>query len=866
MDFKSIFKKILPHLIAVAAMFMVSSVYFFPAWEGKSLQGEDVVGGYGKEREKRDFQKYENESVIWNGVIFSGMPDFIGVQYKGATQLKKLFQLPSRLGVPREVNSVFWYMIGFYILLISLGVSPKLSAGGSIAFALTSYYIIIILAGHYMKVWTLALVPPTLAGVLLCFNRKYTWGFILTAFFLALQISMAHIQMIYYFLIALIFIGAVELFYQIKENTWKQFMKTMAVVIAAALLAIAPNASRLINYYKYNDESIRGSSELTIGNEEVKTKDGLDKDYINSWSSGVSESMMIVVPNVKGGMTGQIGQDRDLLNKVPRQYRNVIGNFNKYWGNQPFSGGPNYLGAVFVLLFLIGVFTIKGRFKWAMVLPVILFYFLSLGGNFSTFTDLFIYYVPLYNKFRAPVSILAVSAILLSLFAVYTLYRIKQSPELLVKKAKLSVFKKPKPVYMIVSAGLLIFLLLNIAFPELFNSYISDAEKAQFSSLRNQPNVANQLDGIIAALKEFRIGVFRADLWRTFLFVALVTGLLFLYSKKKIKPTILVMSIIVLAIIDFWAVSRRYVPLEQFSRRSLVEEAYQLSDVDKQIYEHQLNTVPGLEEKLNEAQERFEPENEEEENRLTTYVINKHSHYRVFNTTQSPFQENVTSSAHRSVGGYHAVKLRRYQDMIEHHLSNMNREVLDMLNTKYIITANGLQINRDALGAGWFVDSIKWVDNSNDEILALNDINTSTTAVLREDRIDNFPSFSKTDVGEEANISLEEYSPDNLIYSVKTPEDKLVVFSEVYYPDWEVYIDGQKSEIYRANYILRAVVVPEGEHKVEFKFHPNYYYTSNTFSKYAFYVLVLALILAIGKELYQAISKPHQRKENAGKA
>ncbi len=856
MNFKLLLNKSLPHIIAIAVMLIVSSIYFYPAWEGKTLQGEDIIGGYGQGREPRDFQHYENkESIIWNGAIFGGMPDYINAPYTGADKLKQVFEIPQKLGVPREVASIFWYMLGFYILMIAMKVSPRLAVGGSVGYALTSYYIIIILAGHFMKVYTLALIPPVLAGIILCFNRKYVWGFILTSFFMAMMITMAHIQMIYYFMITLLIVGAVELYYQIKEKTIVQFTKTMAVVIAAALLAVAPNYSRLINYYKYNEQSIRGGSELTGGEGNSKTQGGLDKDYINSWSSGVDESMMVIVPDVKGGMTSQIGADRSLLNKIPREYRNTMANFNQYWGNQPFSGGPNYLGVVFMLLFLIGAFTYKDRLKLQLLLPVILFFFLSMGGSFSAFTDLFIYYVPMYNKFRAPVSILAVAAILVSFLAIYTLFKIITSNDnILEKKGTLYIFKKPKPVYLLVSGGMIFFLLLNIAFPNLFNTYISDVEQNQFDSLINQPNVANQLDGIISALVEFRIGVFRADLWRAVLLVLLVATVLFLYSKKKIKEIVLTSAIVLLAVIDFWGVSRRYVPLESFSKKSLVKEAYQLSETDKQIYQLQLNSVPGLKEKLAEAEEKFKPKTEEEKQRLETFVINKYSHYRVFNTTRSPFQENVTTNAHRSVGGYHAVKMRRYQDLIEQHISKMNMYVLNMLDTKYFITQNGLQVNRNALGAAWFADSVKWVNTADEEIQALNDTDVKTTAIIRSESKNNFPAFSSTPV-DSASIITDNYDPDEVSYTVTTPEDKLIVFSEVYYPDWKVFIDGKESELFRADYILRALVVPKGTHKVEFRFHPDLFYTSQKISQIAFIVLLAALVAAIVWSIYQERKK-----------
>ena len=852
MNFKIIINKALPHLIAVIVMFAVSSVYFYPAWEGKSLQGEDVIGGYGQHREDRDFKLYENkETIIWNGAIFSGMPDYINASYKGADNLKQIFYLPREYGIPREVTAIFWYMLGFYILMMVMGVTPRIAVGGAIAYALTSYYIIIILAGHYMKIYTLALIPPTLAGIILCFNRKYLWGFILTAFFMAMMITMAHIQMIYYFLLALIVIGTVELIYKIKEKTVLQFIKTMSVIIVAALLAITSNYSRLINYYKYNELSIRGSSELTLGRENQQSKGGLDKDYINSWSSGIDESMMVIVPDVKGGMTGAISHDRSLLNKLPNQYRNVIGDMNQYWGDQPFSGGPNYLGVVFVLLFMIGAFTFKQRLKLQLVLPVILFFFLSMGGSFSAFTDLFIYYVPMYNKFRAPVSILAVASILLCFMAVYTLYNIIKSDEILEKRATLHIFKKAKPVYLLISGGVLAFLMINILFPNLFNTYISYSEQNQFNSLRGQPGVASQLDAIIGVLTDFRIGVFRADLWRAVLLVVLVTVALFLYSKKKISQTVLSLAVIILAVIDFWGVSRRYVPLNSFTKESLVQDAYRITNADRQIYQAQLNSVPGLSEKLAEAEQIFKPTNDDERQQLETYIINKYSHYRVFNTTGNPFQENVTTNAHRSIGGYHAVKLSRYQDLIEQHIRQMSRNVFNMLNTRYIITPNELQANREALGAAWFADSVKWVNSANEEILALNEVDIKTTAVIRSEAKNGFPLFSNNSVDSVASIILTNYEPDKVNYTISAPEDKLVVFSEIYYPDWKVFIDGNESKLYSANYVLRALVVPKGEHKIEFTFHPELFYTSKKISQVAFLVLIAALATAIGWSIYR---------------
>ncbi|WP_346862604.1 YfhO family protein [uncultured Draconibacterium sp.] len=846
---KTILKSAVPHLISLLAFLTIASAYFYPAWDGKSLQGEDVIGSYGAQREKKNYEYFENETGLWNGGIFSGMPDLISAHFNGSHELNQLYMTIRKFRVPHEVASIIWYMIGFYILLLTLGLKPYISAGGAVAFSLSTYYIIIIMAGHYMKVDTLAMIPPTLAGVLLCFKRKYLWGFILTAFPLAIQISMAHIQMMYYFLITLIILGLVELYFHIKEKKIKQFVISALVLVAAAILAIAPNAAKLITFYTYNDYSIRGKSELTIGQPENATAStGLDKDYINAWSSGVDEAMMIIVPNVKGGATSMVKQNRDLLNRAPRQYRETIGSMNQYWGNQPFSGGPNYLGIIFVFLFVLGAFVIPGRLKYAALFPVILFFFLSMGGNLSFFTNLFIDYVPMYNKFRAPVSILAVGAIWIGLLALFTLYKIYRDPTILENKNKIPFTNKEYPSYLLVSSLFLIFLVINIAAPNLFNSYLSDAEISQFASLRSQQNMGNQLDALIGAITDFRIDVFRADLWRSVFFVVAVTGLIFFYKKGKLNKNLLAGAIILLAIVDFWGVSRRYVPLDHFTKRgAAVQQAHALTDVDRQIYSLEMAANPLIGKEIQKLTEEFKPKNKQEEDRILTHAVNKTNHYRVFNLTNTPFQENVTSNAHNSIGGYHAVKLRRYQDMIEQHIGKMNMSVINMLDTKYIITQNGLQRNTGAMGNAWFVDSVKWVDNANDEILALNDIDVRNTAVIRDENKKFVSEFSNSGEG---YIELTQYSPDNLIYSSKTSTQQLAVFSEVFFQYWSVFVDGKETNVFPVNYILRGMMVPEGEHTIEFKFHPNYFYRWNLISKISYYLLIVLVIVGIVYEIY----------------
>ena len=852
MDFKLIFKKILPHLIAVAAMFIVSSVYFFPAWEGESLSRDDIVKGRGGITEKLHYREYENDNILWTSNRFSGMPDFIGANYESSNFLKQIYNIPQKLGVPAEVALLLWYMLGFYILLIAFGVNPWLAAGGAVAFGLTSYNLIIIDAGHFKKVRTIAFIAPTLAGFILTYRRKYLAGFALTAFFLAQQIAHDHIQMSYYLLLGFVCIGLVQLYYHIKNKELVQFAKSTGLLVLAALLAVGPNYSKLSNLYRYNKETIRGKSELTVGREEVKTESGLDRDYINMWSSGKTESMMLFAPKVKGGASGYVKQDRDLLREVDNRFREIIGNMNQYWGNQPGSGGPNSAGAVIFFLFFIGLFLIKGPLKKGILISVLLYVLLSWGDNFSAFTNLFIDYVPLYNKFRAPVSILAVGVVFIAFFAFYTASRILKRPELLSVRSKINIGNKNLPVYMAAGLGFIAFLLLNIMFPSLFNTYLSDAEINMFDNYRAQGD-ASQIDAIVAQLKELRIHVFRMEMFRTLMFSLAVLAALVLYKKEKIKKGSFIAIVAVLAVIDVWSIGKRYVSEDDFTKSNLIEEEYRLSGIDKQIYAREIQETPDLQQKIQEAYQKYNPETEAEKEDIQKFVIRKNTFYRVLNLTTSTFQENQTSGAHRSIGGYHAAKLRRYQDMIEFHISQMNREVLNMLNAKYIITQNGLQVNQGAMGPAWFADSVVWAENPDEEIMLLDSIDVSEEVVVNDKDEDVINSFSPEQPGD--TITLEEYHPDRMVYRSVAGGNRIAVFSEVYYPDWKVLIDGEPAEYFTVNYILRGMIVPQGEHKIEFIFNPPYFSRANKISVVLLYLLFAVVIGLTGYGIYSELKK-----------
>ncbi len=831
-------KKTLPHMGLIVFMFIVASIYFSPAWEGKSLQGTDASMNYGKFRERVDFLEYEDEFTMWNGGMFGGMPEYLSTKYEGADTLLKLWNLPSKLGIPLEVISLFWYFLGFYILLLAFGVNPWLSALGAIGFGFTSYNLIIIEAAHYMKVHTIAFIPPTLGGIYLCLRRKFLWGGIITAFFLALQINMKHVQMTYYFILALICIGIVELIFYIRHKKIKECLPVVGVLLLSLLMAVSINFAKLSNIYRYSQQSIRGGTELTLNQHEGNQK-GLDKDYINSWSSGVSESMMLFAPNVKGGKTGLVQDNKSLYEKIPNNKKRILGRSNQYWGDQPFSGGPSYVGSLFFLFFLIGLFAFKDRIGKGIFAAVILLVMLSFGRHFPALTDIFIDYFPLYDKFRAPVSILAIVAILVVAMGTISINEMRKRPELLLEKRRLPFFRKDYPIIYMVGLIFILFLLINMAFPTLFNSYISDVENQQFSGMIREQGIGAYIND----LTSFRIGVFRRELLRSLIFCVLGMVLLFLYAKKKIAPGSFAAVLMLLALVDVTGVGLRYVNKSHFKEKGNIAKAYVLTPEDQEIYTLEMSQNPKMKQELKAYNDKFTPKTPVDKDKILRHIVNKNIHYRVFNMTKGPFQETHTTNAHRSVGGYHAAKLNRYQELIEYHISKLNMNVLNMLNTKYFITQEGLQINNDALGAAWFVDSIIWVDSANDEILALNDLNPAKQTVINTQQFNDRKELDHAAVGD--TIKMTEYDPHKIVYQSRSKGDRFAVFSDVFYEDWELYIDGEQSSLARVNYVLRGAYIPAGTHKIELIFNPKFYNMSNQVTQILLYIFIAIILVAI---------------------
>lgn len=805
---KENFKHCLPHIKAILVFVIISFLYFSPeVFEGKTVLGGDSRGGTGQDI--GEHLKKTGEVSRWTNSLFSGMPTYqTAPSYQSASYLSKVRSLYS-LYLPAPVGYIFIMMLGFYILLMVFGARTDVAILGSIGYAFSSYFFILIEAGHIWKLVTLAYIPPTIAGIVMTYKGKYLAGGVVTALFLAFQILSNHIQMSYYslFIIAAYVISV--FIDSLKEHTLPHFFKASAVCCVAALIAISANISNLYHTWEYSQETIRGKSELTH-NINNKTTSGLDRDYMVQWSYGLGETWTLLIPDTKGGASGYIGNS-DAIKDVPQEYQQAIAGQNHYWGDQPFTSGPVYAGAFFVTLFIMSLFLLKSRLRWFLLAALVITMFLSWGKNFMAFTNLFADYFPMYSKFRAVSSILVVAELIIPLLAILMLIEIIRRPQLLIEKKK--------EVY--ISFGLtggvaLLFALM----PGVFFNFLSTEEANSFL-----PQAAQnpQVSAIISALEEVRMSIFRSDAWRTVIIIAIGGGLLWFYAKNKLKTNLFVGLLILLCLGDMWSVNKRYLNSASFISKQQVKNFssfFPKSPADIEILK---DTDPN---------------------------------YRVFNTTVSSFNDGSTSFYHKSVGGYHAAKLRRYQDLIEYHLAKGNMAVFNMLNTRYFIVPGQnkqpqAQYNPGALGNAWFADTIKWVDNADEEIEALTGFNPASTVVVDKRFSASLPE-KITMADSSAQITLKEYTPNKLVYTSTSAKDGVGVFSEIYYPHgWEASIDGKPVAISRANYVLRSLPIPAGEHEITFTFKPR---SISTTEGIAHAGIVIFLLLA-GFYLFITIKK-----------
>jgi len=787
----------------------------------------------GMSKEIADFRESTGEEALWTNSMFGGMPAWqISVQYN--SNLMKYVDKVVTLGLPYPANYVFLYFLGFFILLLVLRINPWVSMLGAIAFAMSSYFFIILGAGHTSKAHAIGYMAPVLAGIILTFRGKYLWGALLTAFALALEIYSGHLQITYYLLILVILYGVYEIIETIRNKNYLHFGKSTAILIAAALIAVLTHSTSLWATYDYGQDTMRGKPELT---KELSNKSsGLDKDYITAWSYGIGETWSFLIPNAKGGGSGLIGNIDELKNADPNYRQAIAQQGNHYWGDQPGTSGPVYVGIIVIFLFVLGLFIVNDKLKWIILAATILSIILGWGKNFMPFTDFFIDYIPGYAKFRAVSMILVIAELTIPLLAFMALHKIFTEPQIIKKQIKL--FSFPISVFNI-SFGLLVVIILSFYFiPSFFFSFLSESETLQFGQMMQGDDNA-QVTIFMNSLQDVRIAIFKNDALRSLFFIVSAAAMIYFYTKGKLNKTIFIGVLGLLILIDMFGINKRYLNNAKTGRSYVMWESKRTADIP------------------------FNPSKAD-----NIILLDKDPDFRVLDLSKSIFNDASTSYFHKSIGGYHGAKLQRYQDLIEHNIGpeinsvkNANsipglktslnqQDILNMLNTKYIIyNPEAAPVNNNhAFGHAWTVSAIELVDNPDEEIAALNTANLKSQAVIDKRFIGSFDKNFKID--RNAEIKLTSYAPNKLEYTFNANSTQMVVFSEIYYSKgWKAYIDGKESPYVRANYILRAMTIPEGKHEIEFRFEPKVWVIGEKISLASSSLLILLLIFMVFVEI-----------------
>ena len=813
-------KRYLPDVLAVLLFAVISYAYFFPAdIEGRILYRHDSSAGRGAGQEASVYHEQTGKTTRWTNATFGGMPTYqTAPSYKSTDGLGKLVKA-YHLWLPENVWYLFVYLLGFYILLRAFDFRWYLAALGSVVWAFSSYFLIIIAAGHIWKVMALAYLPPMIAGLVLAYRGKYLWGLIVTAIFAAFEVNANHVQMTYYYLFVIFFMVLAWLAEAVKKKQMAHFWKATAACAVGAALGICINISNLYHTWQYGQESMRGKSELVKKNAANQTSSGLDRDYITQWSYGIGETWTLLIPNTKGGASFPLVMNKTAMEHADNNYIQIYQQLTQYWGEQPGTSGPVYVGAFVLMLFILGLFIVKGPMKWALLAATVLSILLSWGRNFMGFTDFFLDYMPMYAKFRTVASILVIAEFTIPLLAMLALKQV-------VEENNLKTLGKPLVLSFGLTAGICaLFALMPSLF---FSDFVSSAELHAMSQIP-----ADQLNPLLDNLREMRRAMFTADCWRSFWIIVIGAGILLLYLTKKMKATYAVGAILVLCLIDMWQVDKRYLNDEMFVEKSQRDAPQPMTATDQQILQ------------------------------------DKSLDYRVLNLASNTFNENETSYYHKSIGGYHAAKLRRYQEMIDAYIAPEMQKlmpaiadaqgdmtkvagdslypVLNMLNTKYVIMPlqGGQTVpiqNPYAYGNAWFVDKVNYVDNANQEIDMIGKLNLRHEAVADK----KFQQQLGAAVDQEnAVVTIKSYEPNHLTYDVQSDKGGVVVFSEIYYPGWTATIDGQPAELGRVNYILRALNVKAGQHQVELSFHPKSVERTETIAYVAFVLLLLAVAAVV---------------------
>lgn len=793
------YKKFLPHLVVFILFIIASLAYFNPVLQGKKIFQSDIVQYTGMAKQQNDFREATGEETYWTDAAFGGMPTYqLGAKYPN-NYIKQL-DLAIRF-LPRPADYLFLYFIGMYILFLVLKVDYKLAFLGALAFGFSTYLIIILGVGHNAKAHAIAYMPFVLSGIFLTFRGKYLWGFLLLTVSMALELVANHFQMTYYLMLLVVIIGIVYLIDAFRKKVLPHYFKAVGIMAGGVLIAVGLNATNILATKEYADTSTRGKTELTINADGTPkdNKTGLDYDYITEYSYGRSESFNLFIPRFMGGSSSEdFPKDSKTVESLMRmgasaqEANQVLSQIPMYWGKQTYVGAPAYIGAIVIFLSVLALFLVRGRLKWWIVFGLILTLLLSWGDNFKGLTQFFIDYVPMYNKFRAVSSIQVVIELILPILAIVGLHQFFSKFEKVDEKKKALLWSAG-----IVGGITLIFTLFKTSlfdFASPYDSYFRDEMGLPF----------------LEAIREDRMSLFTSDAIRSLIFVLLTAAVLWFFIKGTLKKGLAVAALCVLVLIDLVGVDRRYVNEEDFVQARLVDEPFQKNGADIQILEDD-------------------------------------GHYRVYDATTSAFNSGRASYYHNALGGYHAAKPGRMQDLNEFYISKGNIGILNMMNVRYIITQakNGgavAQRNPYANGDAWFVENVLPAENANEEIQLLDSLDTKKTAIVNKEFLSKIPN-QKIDRDSTAIIELFTYQPNHLVYETSTKSPQLAVFSEVYYPQgWNAYINGKPAEYFRANYALRAMVIPSGNNKIEFKFEPKVIQTGSTISLVSSIIFILILL------------------------
>ena len=847
----------LPDVVVVLLFVVISFAYFFPAdIEGRVLYRHDSSAGRGAGQEAVEYQQRTGERTRWTNALFGGMPTYqMSPSYRSTSLLSKVETI-YHLGLPENVWYVFVYLLGFYILLRAFDFRVYLAALGAVIWAFSSYFFIIIAAGHIWKVMALAYLPPMIAGVVLAYRGKYLWGMLVTAFFAALEVLANHVQMTYYYLFIILAMVIAFCIDGLIKKQYQHLLKATAACLAGAAIGICINISNLYHTWEYGKESMRGKSELVKANSANQTSSGLDRDYITQWSYGIDETWTLLVPNAKGGASVPLSQSKTAMKHADEYYTGIYQQLGQYWGNQPMTAGPVYVGAFVLMLFVLGLFIVKGPLKWALLAVTILSILLSWGRNFMPFTDFFLDYIPMYAKFRTVASILVIAEFTIPLLAMLALKKwieethpqpipvrdgsghsqVQKPSTPLTRREGLGVGLALCISFALTAGACLLFALMPQTF---FPDFISYNE---MQAMKQIP--ADQLTPLLNNLTEMRVAVFTADCWRSFWIIVIGTACLLLYRYRKMKAQWMIAALTVLCLIDMWQVNKRYLNDGMFVSKTVREEPMpKTTAIDHILQDKSLD-------------------------------------YRVLNLATSTFNENETSYYLKSIGGYHAAKLRRYQELIDAHISpEMNSvfkavseaagdmtqvngdsiyPVLNMLNTKYfILPLQGGQTvplaNPYTYGNAWIVDRIHYVNNANEELDMVGRLPLRHEAVADKKFEEQLGQAVLQDTL--SRVTITAYEPNQLTYEVNSGKGGVVVFSEIYYPGWTATVDGEEQPLGRVNYVLRALQVKPGKHEVVLSFFPKSINRTETIA-YTAYGLLLLILLALAWTAYR-----HRRRQ-----